>query len=159
MNKSADNASKSVLDEAQAVNRLFERMNELYHAVASNRGLTGNAFSVLYALYECDGLSQKQISHRAYIPKQTVSYTTKKLREEGLVSEEAIDGRESRLSLTQCGTKRAEKDIAPVMDAERSTLASYSDADRKALIDMFEDYVSRLENSFIESGLIAKKQK
>ena len=150
--------SDSVADGIAAINRLFEEMNGLYHAAASRRGLSGNAFSILYALYESDGLSQRQLSDRAYIPKQTVSYTAKKLREEGLVAEEPVDGRESRLRLTESGRRRVEEDIAPVMEAERAALSAFDEERRRAIVDALDGYVSQLKSSFIAYSLIDETQ-
>lgn len=150
----AHDKTRTALEGARAINHLFEQMNELYHAAASKQGLSSSAFSILYSLYECDNLSQKQLSDRAYIPKQTVSYTVKKLKEKGLVSEEAVDGRESRLSLTQRGAEQVEKDISPVMEAEHAALAALDEKHQRAIVDTLGSYVAELKNAFIESGLI-----
>lgn len=150
----ANGTTDAIACEIREINRSFEQMNELYHAAARKRGLSGNAFSILYALYECDGLSQKQLSDRAYIPKQTVSYTVKKLREDGLIAEEPADGREYRLGLTQRGRTRVEEDIAPVMEAERDALSAYEEEHRRAVIDALEGYVAQLRRSFIAFNLI-----
>lgn len=148
----------SIASGIAAINSLFEQMNELYHAAANKRGLSSNAFSILYALYESDGLSQKQLSDRAYIPKQTVSYTAKKLREEGLIAEKPIDGRESRLRLTESGRTRVEEDVAPVMAAERNALSVFSEEQRDAIVNALESYVAQLKNSFIAYNLIDETQ-
>ena len=132
-------------------------MNELYHAAASKRGLSSNAFSILYALYQCGSLSQKQLSDQAYIPKQTVSYTAKKLREEGLVAEEPIDGRESRLCLTERGRSRVEADVAPVMEAERAALSAFDEERRRAIVDTLGSYVAQLKDSFAAFGLVDER--
>lgn len=153
-NSKSQNFSDSIADEIGAINHLFEEMNELYHAAASKRGLSSNAFSILYALYESDGLSQKQLSDRAYIPKQTVSYTVKKLREEELIAEEPVDGRESHLRLTERGNTRVEEDIAPVMAAERDALSAFDEEQRRAIVDALEGYVIQLKSSFIAHSLI-----
>lgn len=151
-------AFDAALEGVSSINRIFEQMNELYHVAASERGLSDNAFSILYALFEQEGLSQKQLSDRAFIPKQTVSYTVKKLRQEGLITEQPIDGREARLSLTAQGTNRVEKDIAPIMDAERAALAAFGEERTQAIVDMLESYVGELKNSFVKAGLINEKQ-
>ena len=156
-NKASINTTNSITHDVQTINRLFEQMNELYNAVARKRNLSSNAFSILYSLYECDGLSQKQLSDRAYIPKQTVSYTVKKLREEGLVSEVAISGRESKLSLTQKGQEQVEEDIAPVIKAEHDALSAYDEKHRRTVITAFENYLVQLKKSFIASGLVDDK--
>lgn len=156
-NKTISNKASDIAADAQTINRLFEQMNELYNAVARKRNLSSNAFSILYSLYECDGLSQKQLSDRAYIPKQTVSYTVKKLREEGFISEEAFSGRESRLMLTQQGREQVEADITPVIEAEHHALSTYGEKHRRTVIAAFESYVAQLKESFIASGLLDDK--
>lgn len=158
MNDSATQGSPdAIADGISAINRLFEQMNELYHAAASKRGLSSNAFSILYALYQCGSLSQKQLSDQAYIPKQTVSYTAKKLREEGLVAEEPVDGRENRLRLTECGRSRVEADVAPVMEAERAALSAFDKERRRAIVDALGSYVAQLKDSFVAFGLVDER--
>ena len=82
----------------------------------------------------------------------------KRLKEKGLVSEEAVDGRESRLSLTQRGAEQVEKDISPVMEAEHAALAALDEKHQRAIVDALGSYVAELKNAFIESGLIDNRR-
>lgn len=145
----------SVSDDVHALNAYFETINGLYHQVSSSLGISDNAFSILYALYEYGGLSQRQLGDKAFIPKQTVSYTVKRLREDGLVSEEAISGRESRVTLTEKGHKVAQKSVTRVTEAERQAMQSFDDRDREAAIALFGSYVERLRAAFDDAGLLA----
>ncbi len=163
----------SIADDARTMNRYFEELNALYHGAARKLGISSNTFAILYSLLESDdvsteetgtssnadsshldaGLSQKQLSDRSFIPKQTVNYAVKQLKEQGLVREEPISGRESRIFLTDEGRAAVMDYVFPVMDAERKAIGSFDKKRRALARDLFGSYVEALRQKIDEAGL------
>lgn len=75
---------------------------------------------MFYELYGGRKSTQKNISERAGIPKQTVNSVVRKLKKEGFVRLESgnKDRREKYVFLTDNGRNRAEEIVAPLMEAE-----------------------------------------
>lgn len=158
---------RSSIGDARRLNLYFEELNSLYNGISRNLGVSNNTFNILYALLseenltsatgdtaEPQGLSQKQIGDMAFIPKQTVNYSVKQLRKQGLVREEPITGRESRLYLTDEGRDLARKCILPVVEAECKAIEAFDEDQRCAALDLFGAYIAELRRTFSETKLL-----
>jgi DNA-binding MarR family transcriptional regulator len=69
-------------------------------------------FAQLLALYEADGLTQSELSHRVRIEQPTMAVTLKRMERDGLVERvpDPSDGRRARVMLTE-RARRLEKDL------------------------------------------------
>ena len=64
--------------------RLYKEMDDLYHAVAKEEGLSDSALIIFYEIYELgDGCLQKEICERAFVSKQTIHSTINNRERDG----------------------------------------------------------------------------
>mgnify|MGYP003380914916 CR=1 FL=1 len=107
-------------------------------------GLTTGTFPALLELWECDGLTQKQLVERLDIEQATMANTLARMERDGLIWRERdeSDGRVQRVWLTD----RARGLRAPATEAAMAenveALASLSDAERCQFIALMQKVIA-----------------
>ena len=97
-------------------------VTQFYDAVLRPSGLRVAQFTLLQALRQAPGISQKQLSELLEIDSTTLTRTLAPLRRKGwLHSEAGADRRELRLRLTAAG-KREYKRVLPYWEAAQRSL-------------------------------------
>lgn len=112
----------------ETLNRIYKRNDSIYASACQRMHLPESVFDVLYALCITDGLTQKEICDACFCSKQTIHSAVARLQKEGSLRAERGTGRTVRLFLTPEGRALADRTAAPVIEAERATLATLSDA-------------------------------
>lgn len=108
-------------------NRITSLICAVYHDIAVKSGLSDCAFNILYSLAENDGeRPQSDIVKDTGISRQTVNSALRKLEKDGITYLKQGVGRNTVVCLTEKGLKLAENKITPVMEAEGSVFASWS---------------------------------
>ena len=101
--------------------QLDHQIDEFYHSLAQNQGLSDSALWVLWSLSELgDGCTQTDICRQFFISKQTVHSSVRKLEQDGILSLRPKEGREIALFLTDRGHAFVREKIRPAMEAERA---------------------------------------
>lgn len=129
---------------------LWQEYNYVYSEWAKNRGLSINSLLVLYALYytnEC--YTQKKLSQRWLIPKQTVNKVLKEFQIQGLVKlqQQKEDRRNKAILLTDSGRKYAEPIILELRTLELSTMKNLGIEKMQILNDIMSSYIEIFRNT------------
>ena len=109
---------------------LWQEFNAMYAEWAKARGLSVNSLLVLSALHEgAEDCTQRKISRRWLIPKQTVNMVLKDLEEKNFVKLMPMkdDKRNKTISLTTAGREYADSIISELRKAELSVVAAMGD--------------------------------
>ena len=94
------------LNELHRFYSLWRENNAIYDKWAKAHGLSSNELLFLYSLYEADNhCTQREISQRWFIPKQTINTILKDFERKGYVklSSSADDKRNKLIRLTPAG--------------------------------------------------------
>lgn len=127
-------------------NHIYREIDELYHAMALERGLSDSAFIILYNICELgDGCLQKDISRIACISKQTINSSIRKLEKEGYLCLEKGRGRDMHIHLTPAGQRLAEEKIWPVMEMEKRVFGEMSPQESRELLKLSRKYMELLK--------------
>ena len=113
---------RDIADPLAEFNRLYKKMDEVYHHYAKGLGLSDMALWLLYSLYESGGpCTQRAFCAAWHHPPQTVNSALKKLEAEGLIERRPMPGnrKNKQIALTQRGEAYMESTIAPLMRAEQ----------------------------------------
>lgn len=144
----ADQFDASTLEAARAMNRFYEASNLIYHRHATHSDLSDSAFDVLYALAEQDGRQQKDLAQAAFMTKQTLHSSLKRLQEKGWVRIETESRRMVRIFLTEEGHATVQRYIAPVIEAECKAMSALPPAIREQIPELLERYTTALQEAF-----------
>ncbi len=122
-------------------NRLYREMDQLYHGLAVNAGMSDSAFYILYAIAEMeDGCLQKEIAERYSICKQTINSSIQNLKSKGYLSLEQGKGRDKHIYLTDLGQQIVEKEIIPVMKMEQAAFLEMAPQESQELLRLTKKY-------------------
>ena len=132
--------------ELREFNRLYKRLDDLYHSLSLKMGMSDSTFMILYTIAELgDGCSQKEICEQVYVSKQTINSSIRKLEKEGTIRLEKGDrGRELHIRLTETGKKTLQDKIYPVMEAENRAFIYMSAKDRAEFLRLSRLYVNAM---------------
>lgn len=84
---------RDIADPLAEFNRLYKKMDEVYHHYAKGLGLSDMALWLLYSLYESGGpCTQRAFCAAWHHPPQTVNSALKKLEAEGLIERRPMPG-------------------------------------------------------------------
>lgn len=134
---------------------LMNQIDELYHKVSAKSSLSDSVSWILYCLYDMGGPCNQSEFTRLYgISRKTINSALSKLESLGLVKRTAGDGRNVIVSLTEEGLALAEKSVEPIIGAENSVFASWTQEESNQFFSLMEKYKSALENQFKERNLI-----
>ena len=135
-------------------------VNEAYEQWAKQQGLTANTLFVLYAIYERpEDCTQRVISERLLLPKQTVNTILDGLEKKGLLYREPseTDKRSKLVRLTAEGKAYADDLLGALAEAESAALAEMTEAQRQAFTSGSAVFLKQLRQSFAQQ-LTARKE-
>lgn len=130
---------------------LFELHREIwgiYDAYAKSVGLTSPSMQVLAELWKNQKCSQKDIIHKTYLPKQTVSAIVKNFSEQGLIEpliESEKDKRTKIITFTPKGSEYAQKVIGTLKNGVNNALEKLGDNGRSELLKALKLYKNNLK--------------
>lgn len=108
------NNKESKFEQLQRFYALWKEGNAMYEEWAKKRGLSSNSVLVLYSLYELkENCTQKSISQKWSIPKQTINTILKEFSANGYIEllTDKEDKRNKLITLTPKGRTYAGKII------------------------------------------------
>ncbi len=131
-------------------NQFYKEMDELYHAVALKAGLSDSALDILYSLCILgDGCLQKEICQLAFISKQTVNSSIRKLEQQQYLVLQSGKGRDMHIYLTEAGQALVQEKVIPIIQAENQAFGRMSAAEQKELLRLNKIYLSYLQQSLL----------
>lgn len=136
------------LETIRAIDDFYRRTDELYRRTAWRMGLADCAFDILYALFEEDGLTQKQLCERGFSSKQTVHSSIKRLSANGLVALRGDTPRTMRVFLTEHGRKQYSEHIGAVLNAECEAVDIFTVEEQRQLTSALSRYIGALDAKF-----------
>lgn len=113
--------NKELLDELQTYYSLWKKSNTIFEEWAKTHGLSMNSLLVLHTFYDNNGVcTQKFISPKWGIPKQTVNTILKGFESQGYVKLISLDEdkRNKEIQLTTEGKQYAESIINKLQEKE-----------------------------------------
>ena len=139
---------RDIADPLAEFNRLYKKMDEVYHHYAKGLGLSDMALWLLYSLYESGGpCTQRAFCAAWHHPPQTVNSALKKLEAEGLIERRPMSGnrKNKQIALTQRGEAYMESTIAPLMRAEQRAFRGMDGPEQAQLLSLTRRYIELLE--------------
>ena len=146
-------AGKEINDLVNAYCRLRDRQVAVYARCAKMHGLTVNELFVLDILWcapeEC---TQKAMSDRLSVNKQTINAIVTRLDKQGYISYVLVkeDRRNKRIVLTESGRTYAKNIILPAADAENLAMADMPIVKIKELVELTTVITENMERRFAD---------
>ncbi len=125
------------------------KLDSLYEEYAKSLGYSYSNLYVLQIIFSNPGsCTQKLISERTFLPKQTVNAIITGFLKQGFIElkELGTDRRVKIVSLTKSGKKFAEKYLLKMQDAECKAMEQLSPEERKTLIENFMKFKELLRD-------------
>lgn len=138
---------ESTIKNLVMYNQLWMELDDLYSDYAKSSGLPECAFWIFYTLYESkDVYTQKDLSEKWSLSRQTVNSALKKLESEGLVGLVPLPGQKKnkQLVLTEEGDVFAQKVVIPIIEAEQNAFGGLSSEEQKMLLCLTQKYLRKL---------------
>lgn len=133
---------------AQYCNLLHE-WNASYEEYAKSTGLSYTSLSILNAIYNNPGHTQKELAESCFLPKQTVNAVITSFLKNGWVKLEEMpeDRRNKTVNLTETGMEHAAKIIVKVRECEDKAMSGLTEEQREALLELTRMYISSCSNA------------
>ena len=142
------------LNELHRFYSLWRENNAIYDKWAKAHGLSSNELLFLYSLYEADNhCTQREISQRWFIPKQTINTILKDFERKGYVklSSSADDKRNKLIRLTPTGMDYAKSIIEELRAKELYVMQEIGTIRVREMNDSQELFI-RLFNEKTQKG-------
>lgn len=130
--------------ELKEFNRIYKELDDLYHEIARKLGLSDSAFTILYTLCEQgDGCLQRDICTQAFISKQTINSSIRRLEQKGILFLKPGKGRDMHIYLTETGRQLVQEKIFPVVWMENSVFAGMTPTESAELLRLNRKYLEQ----------------
>lgn len=116
-----------------------KKINEMYHRIAMQLGISDSVLWTLYCLSDDEGPhTQNSIAQKMAVPKQTINSAVNRLLKDGYVYLEQIPvGKNNKqILLTEKGCKFCAEQIIPVIGAVEKAFNHLSEDERKAYLSI-----------------------
>ncbi len=129
-------------DLARQLHHCWQQMDQVYEDHARSCCLSYAGLDVLAVIHGRPCCTQKDISQRTHLPKQTVNSIVTALYREGLVElcELPEDRRTKKIFLTEAGQAYADRVLSPVRLAEQSAISQFSREELSVLLALMKRY-------------------
>lgn len=120
----------------------------IYHSVAVKLGISDCAFWIFYTLSESEEqCTQSELCDLSSMPRQTVNSALKKLESDGYIALSPAKPKPGKfISLTKKGKEFSQDFIIPVLRAEESACASFTEEEKDMFIGTYRTLVERLDS-------------
>lgn len=135
---------KTVKGKNRELSRVYNEQEQLYNNYAYRCGLSASSLWILYALYEMEEVyMQNDIAKIVSLPKQTVNSSIARLIKKGYIELEHIEMTRNgkAVKLTKEGKKICKKIIAPLIEAEESSLSNMTKNEVETLLILLNKIV------------------
>ena len=127
------------------LNHLNKAINELYHDIDVQIGISDSVFDIFYAIIALgDGCCQKDICNYAFTSKQTIHSAIHKLKKEEFIYLKSGKGREMHIFLAPKGEQFINEKIAPVIAMENRACSQMDTKELDTLLLLTEKYLNCL---------------
>lgn len=132
-------------------------IDELYHKIAMQHGLSDSAYSILEAvLIMGNGCTQTEIYKYTLLNKQTVNSSVKKLSQDGLIEFQPGNGRELKIYLTSQGEALVSEKILPIEQTVNEVFDEMTIEEQNEMLRLMRKYLhsfrSKIGNLYEEDG-------
>ena len=130
-----------IREKFNQISRWDNEIDEYYHRIAVNIGISDTAFRILYAISETDEkLTQITLGERLCLPKQTINSAIIKLQKDGYIDLEQLKTARNikSVSLTEKGQDFCKKHIIPVLQMEERAYSVFTDDELQQFISFYE---------------------
>lgn len=140
------NDPKTEAQAAQFCEEMFQ-INHIYEVYARNANYTYASLQILTRIRNTENCTQKFLSERAFLPKQTVNNIITSFVKQGLVElrESEGDRRSKVIYLTEKGEAVAKETVPLIRKAEYEAIARLGEQEREALLEGLKKYRLVLE--------------
>lgn len=138
------NENKNVLAELQRYYALWKDSTAMYEEWSKDQGLSSNGVLLLYSFHEEDGFcTQKMLSEKWCIPKQTVNTILKDFEKKGYVEMVSMpdDKRNKRICLTEEGKLYAADIVTKLHEKESYVISQMGIGNIKSMNDNTELFI------------------
>lgn len=143
-------------EELREFSSVYKELDDLYHSLAWNQGLSDSAFEILYTVCVLgDGCSQKDICEWSYVSKKTINSSIRKLKEEDYIYLERNVGRTLHIHLTEKGKQAAAEKIEPVIRLENEAFRKMGTEQSREMLRLIRKYVELFREEtcrYLETG-------
>ncbi len=147
----------NLADPLAEFNRLYKKMDEVYHQYAKRLGMSDMALWLLYSLYE-SGIpcTQRDFCAAWHYPPQTVNSALNNLEKQQIIERKAIPGnrKNKQIVLTEKGRCYMERTIFPLMDAEQQAFLKMDETERTQLLSLTRKYAELLDREVGEISFL-----
>lgn len=145
---------KQIPENVRDFTSQWRKLQNVYNQYARKLGLTTSFIDVLDVIYEKQPCTQKDVMDALFLPKQTVSFVVKKLKQNRYIEmkDDPEDKRRNWIVFTKEGNEFAENIIVPFVKKEEEAMLKLPVADRKNFTDLLAHYVAELDQAFGKDG-------
>lgn len=132
----------------EALNQIYELIDDIYGSYAGSFGITDAELCVLYALSEHDGdYLQTDICRGWHYSLQTIHTTIKNMEKKGLITLICQPGNKKNkyIHLTETGAKLVEEIILPLNKAEISAFSTLTEEEQSLLLPLLQKQANALK--------------
>jgi DNA-binding MarR family transcriptional regulator len=129
------------------VNHLARLLAQALRRRTESVGVVPGQFAQLLALYEQDGLTQRELCERVRIEQPTMAVTLKRMERDGLVERVADpnDGRRSRVLLTARSRRLEKRLTGAARDVNAVATEGLTDAEVESFMATLDRLIANLE--------------
>ena len=142
--------NKIISEKQEAINQIFEFIDDIYYQYSSSFGITDTELSILYALSEHDGeYLQSDICKEWSYSLQTIHTTIKNMEKRGLIEliRKADNKKNKYINLTEAGRKLVDSIMMPLIAAEEEALGMLSAEEQDILLPILQKYAKALKEA------------
>ena len=138
-----------IQDQIRQYCACLQEWNASYEEYAKSVGLSYTSLSLLSAIYETEQCTQKLLSERCLLPKQTVNAVITAFYQKGWVRLEELpeDRRNKTIHLTAPGREEAERVLRRVRESERQAMGELTEEERAVLLSATRRYITGCKNA------------
>lgn len=128
-------------------NSIIKEYDKMYRDAIKILGLNDSSFWILYTLRDDgEGITQREIVNRNFLPPQTINSELKRLEKDGLVElVSGTDKRTKQVYLTQKGIELSTHTADKMMDIEGQAMDFLSEQEQLDFLRIFRKYIVRLQ--------------
>ena len=133
-------------DGVNAFNRLYKELDDLYHDIALELGISDSELTIIYTVCRMGGdCAQKDICEQACVSKQTINSAIRKMEQKGFLYLEPGSGRDKRdkrICLTEKGKAFSRENVCPLIRVEDEAFLDLAPEERQMLLHLVGRYIS-----------------
>ena len=144
----------------EAVNQVWEMIDDIYGQYAGSFGITDTELWILYALNEHDGeYLQSDICRDWYYSLQTIHTTIKNMEKKGMIELicQAGNKKNKYIHLTVAGKKLIDNIMAPLVAAEEEAFGILTAKEQDILLPLLQKYANALNTTIGRANRNAEK--